>query len=124
MDKPVCSIRENGSREWHLNGRYHRDDGPAIIYSDGAAVWYRNGEIHREGGPAVKNARGYKAWYLNGKLHREDGPAIEDPGNGAIDEKTWCIEGVDLDPKSQSQKEDPRFARLMKIKGLYEIMEE
>ena len=40
-------------------------------------AWYLNGKLHREDGPAVEFADGDKFWYLNGKLHREDGPAVE-----------------------------------------------
>lgn len=43
----------------------------------GTKRWYLNGKRHREGGPAIEKTNGTKKWYLNGKLHREDGPAIE-----------------------------------------------
>jgi len=33
----------------------------------GDKVWYLNGKRHREDGPAIEYADGYKAWYLNGK---------------------------------------------------------
>ena len=33
--------------------------------------WYVNGKLHREGGPAVEFVNGDKQWYTNGKLHRE-----------------------------------------------------
>ena len=36
-----------------------------------------NGKLHREDGPAIEDSDGDKYWYLNDKLHREDGPAIE-----------------------------------------------
>ena len=42
------------------------------VYADGTKEWYINGEYHREDGPAIEWADGYKEWYLNGKLHRED----------------------------------------------------
>jgi antitoxin component YwqK of YwqJK toxin-antitoxin module len=42
-----------------LNGKKHREDGPAVQY------WYENGQKESE------------YWYLNGKLHREDGPALQ-----------------------------------------------
>ena len=47
------------------------------VYANGDKSWYLNGKRHREDGPAVEYASGDKFWYLNGKLHREDGPAIE-----------------------------------------------
>ena len=47
------------------------------VYADGTKYWYLNGKRHREDGPAVECADGHKEWYLNGKRHREDGPAVE-----------------------------------------------
>ena len=29
---------------WYLNGKWHREDGPAVIYSDGTQAWYINGK--------------------------------------------------------------------------------
>ena len=41
-------------------------------------VWYNTeGKLHRENGPAVEYTDGHKEWRINGNLHREDGPAIE-----------------------------------------------
>jgi hypothetical protein len=42
-----------------------------------ATTWYINGKRHREDGPAIEYSDGGKAWYINDKRHREDGPAIE-----------------------------------------------
>ncbi|MFW5794444.1 MAG: hypothetical protein ACOCV1_03065 [Bacillota bacterium] len=56
------------------DGKYHREDGPAKIYSYGGMLWYNNGVIHREDGPALINANeDYKEWIiynqeLNGKV--------------------------------------------------------
>ena len=80
----------NGDREWYLNGKYHREDGPAVEYANGNRCWYLNGKYHREDGPAVEYANGDRFWYLNGKLHREDGPAIE-RANG---DRYWYLNGV------------------------------
>ena len=44
MNKPECKTRPNGDREWWLNGRYHREDGPAIEWANGTKKWYLNGE--------------------------------------------------------------------------------
>ncbi len=54
----------------------HREDGPAVIYTDGSQRWYKNGKIHREDGPAKIYSNGAQVWYKNGELHRKDGPAI------------------------------------------------
>jgi len=47
------------------------------VYADGHRRWLLNGKLHREDGPAEEYSNGYKAWWLNGKRHREDGPARE-----------------------------------------------
>ena len=77
----------NGTKEWRLDGKRHREDGPAVEEANGTKFWHLNGERHREDGPAVEGADGYKAWYLNGKRHREDGPAVE----WAYGEKSWYL---------------------------------
>jgi len=59
---------EYGIQEWWVNGKCHREDGPAVIYSDGTQAWYINGKMHREDGPAVIiGDDGTQYWYLNGK---------------------------------------------------------
>jgi len=58
--------------QWLLNGKYHREDGPAIEYPDGSKTWWLNGRLHREDGPAAEWANGYKEWYLNDKQYTEE----------------------------------------------------
>ena len=42
--KSTKSITEDGYERWCLpNGKWHREDGPAIIYSNGEQRWYING---------------------------------------------------------------------------------
>jgi hypothetical protein len=96
MNKPECKIDEFGSKEWRLNGKYHREDGPAVEYPGGTKQWWLNGKYHREDGPAVEYANGTKEWYLNGKWHREDGPAIEYP-NGT---KKWILNDELVHPET------------------------
>ena len=75
--KSVKTIDSYGIECWRLlNGKLHREDGPAITCSDGTQFWYLNGKAHREDGPAYSHPNGTQIWHLNGKLHREDGPAI------------------------------------------------
>ena len=67
-----------GTRRYYNHaGQLHREDGPAIEYSDGTKYWYRNGKLHREDGPAIIHDTGTRKWLVNGELHRTDGPAIE-----------------------------------------------
>jgi len=79
----------DGGKEWYLNGKRHREDGPAREWADGSKEWWLNGKLHREDGPAIERDNGTKAWFLNDKLHREDGPAIERVDGG----KSWWLNG-------------------------------
>lgn len=38
-----------------------------IIYSGETKKWYKNGKLHRDDGPAVEYSDGYKEWFLNGE---------------------------------------------------------
>ena len=71
MIEYTVKVYSNGTREWHLNGKYHREDGPAVECADGTKSWCLNGELHRKDGPAVEYANGTKCWYLNGKNYSE-----------------------------------------------------
>jgi len=64
-------IYNDGFKIWCLNGKLHREDGPAIDSVDGTKQWYLNGEYHREDGPAIEWADGDKHWYLNGTQYTE-----------------------------------------------------
>ena len=89
LDKPVFCIDECGDKYWHLNGKPHRENGPACEYRNGTVAWYLNGQRHRENGPACEYTSGTKAWFLNDKRHRINGPAIEyTDGN-----KSWYLKG-------------------------------
>jgi hypothetical protein len=84
-------------RHVDVKGRFHREDGPALGYSDGTEMWYIHGVLHRNDGPAVVSvlSDGYtnndsiersrnvcytREWFVDGKRHRTDGPAIERDG--------------------------------------------
>lgn len=70
----------------------HREDGPAVEWSDGSRQWYLDGQLHREGGPAVEWPDGSRHWWVEGDLHREDGPAVEHPDG----DREWYLNGVKL----------------------------
>ena len=89
-------VYESGAKEWWLNNKLHREDGPAVEYANGTKYWYLNGEHHREDGPAVEWASGTKKWYLNGKRHREDGPAVE----WASGTKHWYLNDKPVHPET------------------------
>jgi hypothetical protein len=90
MTKPICEEDEFGYTVWRLNGKYHREDGPAVTHPDG-----------------------YKAWYQYGKYHREDGPAVEE-----FDSFRWFIHGLKIDLEialndSKFQKKYPEIIKSM-----------
>jgi len=62
-----------GTRRWYLNGKLHREDGPAVEYASGDKFWYLNGKCHREDGPASEYTDGDKAWYLSGVKYTTEG---------------------------------------------------
>ena len=37
------------------------------VWPDGDKSWWLNGKLHREDGPAIEYANGDKSWYLNNK---------------------------------------------------------
>ena len=85
----------DGSYKYTRDGKFHREDGPAVRSAAGDTWWFREGLLHREDGPAVEHVNGGRWWFQNGKLHREDGPAYE----GADGAKGWFLEGMEIDPK-------------------------
>jgi hypothetical protein len=95
MNKPKCEILRNGTKEWRLNDKLHREDGPAVVYPNGAKEWWLNGKRHREDGPAIEKSDGTKYWYLNDEAHREDGPAVE--GSDGI--KSWFLNNQEVHPE-------------------------
>ena len=62
-------VYDDGTKQWFLNGKRHREDGPAIEWTGGSKEWYLNGERHRKDGPAIEKADGVKTWYLNDKYY-------------------------------------------------------
>jgi hypothetical protein len=92
MIEYTVKVWPNGDKSWYLNGKYHREDGPATEWADGTKGWYLNDELHREDGPAIERASGGKSWWLNGKCHREDGPAVE----YAEGDKYWYLNGEEV----------------------------
>lgn len=86
-----------------VNNQYHRVGSPAKILNntDGSKQieeWYIDGKKHREDGPALSKWNGdvvtTEEWYLNGKLHRADGPAItKRNADGSIISEEWYVNG-------------------------------
>jgi hypothetical protein len=50
---------------WTLNGKRHREKGPATIWPNAYKSWWHNGFYYRLDGPAEIWANGYKRWRIN-----------------------------------------------------------
>ena len=103
----------NPETEWfNLNGERHREDRPAVEYTNGDKYWFINGKLHRGDGPAVEFANGDKYWYINGQYHRETGPAIE-----LVDgTSSWYINGKRL-YQNYTQRNQPCNNKIVEIDG-------
>ncbi len=44
-DQPKMQVYPDGSKEWWLNGKRHRTDGPAIEWTGGSKMWFLNGNL-------------------------------------------------------------------------------
>ena len=86
VNKIIEYTINRNKQEWRLNGKLHREDGPAFILGD-CQAWFLNGLLHRVDGPAYIDGY-YQGWYNNGLRHRVDGPAYI---NG--DYHAWYLNG-------------------------------
>ena len=53
MNKSYMTKDSYGTKVWWLYGRHHREDGPAIEYTDGRKEWFLNGTRSTEGQHAI-----------------------------------------------------------------------
>jgi len=70
MKTYIVYVDDDGTKRWFLNDKLHREDGPAVEYTDGRN-WYLNGKLHRVDGPAMECYNGSKYWFLNGVEYTE-----------------------------------------------------
>jgi hypothetical protein len=63
-NQPILEIDQYGNKYWWSNGIFHRDDGPAVEYTDGSKYWYQCGYLHRVDGPAIEMCDGTKLYFL------------------------------------------------------------
>ena len=75
------------ANKWKLNGKLHREDGPAYEHPSGFKSWYFNDERHRIGGPAIECPDGSKSWWLDGMDYSEEAYWKELFKRGLITEK-------------------------------------
>ena len=114
MIKYTVKVHDCGDKYWYIDGKRHREDGPAVEYANGTKKWYLNDVFHREDGPAIEYSNGTKYWYLSGKQHREDGPAAE-YANGT---KYWYLNGVEVtEDKVMNSTKELTVAEVSKLLG-------
>ena len=41
--QPTMEVDSFGTKYWYLNGKLHREGGPAIVWADGTKEWCLNG---------------------------------------------------------------------------------
>jgi len=63
MEKSKMVLKDDGTKGWFLNGKFHREDGPAFIWAFGAEAWFLDGLRHREDGPQQQKADGSDKQY-------------------------------------------------------------
>jgi len=66
-NQPICKTNFFGDKLWFLNGKLHREDGPATEYTTGSKFWFLHGQRHRIDGPAIEYANGDKSWWYYGE---------------------------------------------------------
>jgi hypothetical protein len=42
MSQPEMKVHPDGTKEWYLNDKRHREDGPAVERPNGSNFWYLN----------------------------------------------------------------------------------
>ncbi len=112
MIEYTVKVSENIT-EWYFNGKYHRENGPAIEWTNGTKEWFINGKRHREDGPAIEYPNEDKYWLINGKLHRIDGPAVE----YADGNKEWWINEEALTEEEFNKKTQTCDNKIVTIDG-------
>jgi len=61
------NIDSNGNKQYYNDkNQLYKEEFP-----DGSIIWSINGKLHREDGPAIECPNGYKVWYLDGINYSE-----------------------------------------------------
>ena len=79
-EEPIYKTCSDGTKSWRLpsNGFLHHEILPACEYIDGTKEWFLNGKTSRMDGPAIEFYNGDKHWYIDGDF-LEPEKAIKDP---------------------------------------------
>jgi len=47
--KYIIRVWDDGDKIWLINGKYHREDGPAVEHSSGEKGWWLDDNYYHEG---------------------------------------------------------------------------
>jgi hypothetical protein len=78
-------VYANGTKRWRIDGKLHREDGPAVEYADGTKRWYLNGNQLTE--QEFNNRKGCsgKTVVIDGKTYelvlKQEGEMSDDFGH-------------------------------------------
>ncbi len=72
-----CHVNKEGVKHYYLDGKLHRENGPAIEYPDNSPWWFINDEFRPEDEISLEQNTSSKFWYLNGQ-RIDPKKAIED----------------------------------------------
>ena len=91
MSESIKVVGEGYAMWVNKNAELHRVNGPAIEWNNGNKEWWIDGKRHRIDGPAIY-FKGHEEWWQTGNLHRVDGPAVKAVKSG-VDIKQWWLNG-------------------------------
>lgn len=92
---------------YYINGKIHRENGPAIEWSDGSKYWYIEGNLHRDKKPAVIQMNGLCEWWENGNfvykkiIHPTSVQELIDNENQVEQIKEIALYGFDSETKAE-----------------------
>jgi len=97
MKEYKVAVDDEGTTRWYnLEDQLHRENGPALEYTDGYKEWYINGKLHREDGAAVEWADGDKEWWLN------DVEYTEEEWKRKVENHTITLDGKTVEVSAES----------------------
>jgi hypothetical protein len=79
--------KEVFSQAYYKHGKFHRENGPALIWTTGSYQHYKNGLLHNENGPAchyVKSGKTEDEYWLNGESVTKIGHKIRTLRNNLL----------------------------------------
>mgnify|MGYP003480261348 CR=1 FL=1 len=106
MESKKETILHDGTKRtsfFDKEGFYHKEDGPAVVYSHGLEEWFTHGIRHRDDGPALFSST-FQEWYQKGIHHRMNGPAVITYNSfGEIKSQSFYLYGTQKTPKAWGQ---------------------